>query len=736
VTARTFVDFDNKALAELLLIRAMKDWLVLLFISPLSLAGGFHVTRLTRRQAPSSFRALFSTPRTPSADGRSPSDLLEATGYGKRILRIKKKEGESRIVEVFVNGHTELSRLVELVASTKNDPQSPPRAVVEGLTGGLRESVDLGQITTIWTDHDAATDLVKGDTAALIAEAAEVVDRYRSNPVALDKLLERLYARIVRKGRQRGVITRLPKNDERLASFAKKIQKTGPGYARLIDSSLLSDLISSDDPTISRLVASSLVSLDSQEGGRFKRWPSLLVDHDDESWTIVNGGWIVVDQSVRAGTDARKLVQRSAKGDNPATSPYSTSDARTIQRLECLAMGEDFDATEVKLEKDVLETLRTMNLSFSSDGARIALVRLGRWTASTRDQLQQVAQPWSPEILQAASWYAGLNWLDQKDETRVDLRQLPCVCVDAKSTSFRDDAMGVRPRSSTGRWLDEESSKWEILVHITDTSDVYAPASGSLPDTQGYLSTLMKAAEYRGISRYDLPLGPLHLLPPIVLEALSFSKVGPHRCLTLWVYIDERSGRLLDAGFERSIVSPPLQLSYSDASRLIEGKPSDLSKDSSRARSILLVAERNLNMWKERRVQESANARKREGRQASKAAGDYAALVDDVDDGSAGFRRSRSHRIVDSCLDIYSFAGARLLRRKQAPLPVARGADVSRGGRLATAPLRRYIDGQAQRQILAVLCSFGDPLSLEDCRKAGKVANNARNAIANVRAGR
>lgn len=629
-----------------------------------------------------------------------------------------------------------MSRLVEFGPSSKDDPLSSPRAVVEDLTGGRRENVDLGQITTLWTDHNASTALVEEDTAALLAEAAEVGDRYRSNPVALDKLLERLYARIVRKGRQKGTTKLLSKNDERLATFAKKIKKTGPGYARLIDSSLLSDLIPSSDPTISRLVASSLVSLDSKEGGRFKRWPSLLVEQDNESWTIVNGGWVVVDQSVRAGTDARKLVKRSTNGDNPTATPASASDARTIQRLECLAMGEDFDATEVKLEKDVRETLRTMNLPFSSDGARKALIQLGRWTASTRGQLQQVAQPWSQEILLAASWYADLSWLDQKDETRIDLRRLPCVCVDAKSTSFRDDAMGVRPRASTGRWLDEESSKWEILVHITDMSDVYAPALGSVPDMQGYLSTLRKAAEGRGISRYDLPLGPLHLLPPVVLEALSFSKLSPHRCLTLWVYIDERSGRLLDAGFERSIVSPPLQLSYSDACRLVEGKPANLSEDSSRARSILLVAERNLNRWKERRVRESENARKREGRLVSKAAGDFTALEEDADDGSTGFRRSRSHRIVDSCLDMYSFVGARLLRRKQAPFPVARGAAVSRGGRLATAPLRRYIDGQAQRQILAVLCSFGDPMSLEDCRRAGRVANNARNAIANVRAGR
>lgn len=48
--------------------------------------------------------------------------------------------------------------------------------------------------------------------------------------------------------------------------------------------------------------------------------------------------------------------------------------------------------------------------------------------------------------------------------------------------------------------------------------------------------------------------GPLHLLPPVGLEALSFvtdEKDAINRCVTLWAYIDERNGKLLDAGLER-----------------------------------------------------------------------------------------------------------------------------------------------------------------------------------------
>jgi exoribonuclease R len=59
---------------------------------------------------------------------------------------------------------------------------------------------------------------------------------------------------------------------------------------------------------------------------------------------------------------------------------------------------------------------------------------------------------------------------------------------------------------------------------------------------------------------------------------------------------------------------------------------------------------------------------------------------------------------------------------------------VSRGGRLGTAPLRRYIDGVAQRQALSVLCNFGGPaLTKSECIEAGKIATRAKNKLNNIR---
>ena len=42
---------------------------------------------------------------------------------------------------------------------------------------------------------------------------------------------------------------------------------------------------------------------------------------------------------------------------------------------------------------------------------------------------------------------------------RLNISSLPSICIDAKRASFRDDAIGVRPRASTGRKVVRDASK-------------------------------------------------------------------------------------------------------------------------------------------------------------------------------------------------------------------------------------------------------------------------------------
>jgi len=88
---------------------------------------------------------------------------------------------------------------------------------------------------------------------------------------------------------------------------------------------------------------------------------------------------------------------------------------------------------------------------------------------------------------------------------------------------------------------------------------------------------------------------------------------------------------------------------------------------------------------------------------------------------------------VKSSLDLYAFALGTLMKRANQPIPRAAGSGADRGGRLGTAPLRRYIDGLAQRQAVSVLCDYGIPLSPNECRDAANAATQASNEITNLR---
>jgi len=333
--------------------------------------------------------------------------------------------------------------------------------------------------------------------------------------------------------------------------------------------------------------------------------------------------------------------------------------------------------------------------------------------------------------LDAASWYceSGLT-MPQYYVDRVDLTSMPCVSVDAKRTAFRDDAIGVRPRAATGRQVHPEASKWEILVHITDVSDLYVPKKAG--DGKEHLECLRDAARSRGFSRYDLPLGPLHLLPPRVLESLSFSsnEAGCHGAVTVWAYIDERNGNLIDCGVDRTLISSPRQCSFEEATVLMDHPGDDaleISPEDAKTRALLLVADRIMGCWSEQHRRENEAARKRDERLSQRER-----MFDDT-----GFQRTRAHRLVDSSLELYASALTKLLKDVRAPIPESSGADYStRGARVATAPLRRYIDGEAQRQALAVLCGYGPQMSAAECKTAGRLANEARNSITNFRARR
>jgi exoribonuclease R len=676
--------------------------------------------------------------------------VLQKYGYNERLLTLSQK-GLPLLAECQQQGQAQLVSITDILI-TDDAKNSVKLGIIIQNEEETKKIVDLQQITTVWPSSSGRK---------LKEQEVSASDPFSDFPLGhVDRALDRLYNSYVGRARNqqekrsltRKQIAKLVQDiapqekQTRADQVLRQVVKTGQDFARLIDSKLVVNYLFMDkedkqkDTVAQRSMASSILSQDAQSGGRFKRMGCLLVSQDDDgsAITVINGGWVVLDQNVRATSEGRKFAERGVP-------TASMADDRIVQRLECLAMGDDNhnDDELNKLGINIRETLRAMSLPMTPQGAKDALIQVGRWTASSNNENAAV-NPWSKPVLEAAEWYQHMDekrkdrlLTASRKEGRVDLTKLPCICVDASKTSFRDDAIGIRARASTGRRVSNDN-KWEVLLHIADVSDLYAPL---IQAKSPQLQKLNEAAASRGTSRYDLPLGPLHLLPPLVLHSLALQttainkatkiKKGVNRCVTVWVYLDEKTGNLLDCGLERTLISKPLALSYNDATTLLITGDKDEDPTLQKAKALLEVTERNLKRWSDYHRSKNIAAQAREERLAARELVGkqlYYETTRKRDDGRQGFQRSRGHQLVDMSLELYGFAlNGLLYRSNKTAIPRVAGSE---NGRLATAPLRRYIDGVVQRQALAVLCTYGGPpLSHQEAVAEGKKATRVINAL-------
>jgi len=719
-------------------------------------------------------------------------EIIRRNGFRHRLVSISNDNLSHHPMpaEIYDGGSSKLCLVTSIMHRRAESKAKQPLLKILLIDDDDRAEkvVDVGQLTTLWKDWHASTEPIDDPVGHFKGLLSEARDFLRDNSLQTEKAAMNLYNnRMANRSRptdyrRRGLTKKkIPKvaaqasNPSRFEDLLRNLLKVGDDHmSRLVDSEFMMDYLypdfcreGDDEQVVRRLVAAHVLSEDAKNGGRFRRrscqFASALYGEEDERLeeiALLNGGWIAVDASIKSAVEGQKFAS-SAMSKNQmkkggVSRALTAADERIIHRLECLAMGDvwrrsDNQGDRKDLEVDVRETLIGLGLPLSSEGARSALIEVGRWSNVSEDNLGVVVEPWSADTLEASR---SLVKAEEKRRTlllntcksiktkprkkplaqledRFDLSSLPCVCIDAKRTSFRDDAIGIRLRSSTGRKVSKAASKWEVLIHIADVSDIYLKGEGLLPSHD--IALLRHAAEQRGMSRYDLPLGPLHLLPPVALKALSLKtdEDSCNRCVTLWAYIDERDGKLLEAGLERTLIASPTALTFADATSLL-----DCDTDKSNVKAVLSVAHRNLSRWSRRHANLNEAARKREDRLSQKELISNATGRDGRDDGVGGsFQRSRGHRLVDSSLDLYAFALGTLMRRANQPIPRAPGSMENRGGRLGTAPLRRYIDGMAQRQAIAVLCDYGGkPLTKEECRLAARLASKANEAISNIKA--
>ncbi|CAB9500566.1 expressed unknown protein [Seminavis robusta] len=727
------------------------------------------------------------------------------------------------LAEVYRNKKMELCAITALQLNPKGQPTLQVHPVSQQKSQSQSDDhlpttspssmvVDMGQITTLWTNQPSPQDYPSFSTN-IDTPATEFPVGFQE--AALDEVYKSRHAirpstSSITKKQIAKLVSRMDDDKDERNHAELVLRQLVKTNHRMIDSwELARDVLydnnnqNNNDPTIiitpeQQAVAAQMLAMDAETGGRFKRQSCLVVDttttttmitkqNDQqsqsqpssslvESITLINGGWWVVDSAMRAGSEARKFANRAQQQQQQQQQQqdWTCADERITQRLECLAMGEalhqnaPIQPEDSSVELDVREALQSMNMPLTPQGAKQVLIQMGRWSPKADTTTTMGDQAWSPAILQAARDYADQCQTKQSilPKKLADLSKMPFVCIDAKGTSFRDDAIGVRPRATTGRKM-TDGNKWEILVAITDVSDIYLDDDSSSSSSSSELDNnvipldvrkrLREGAANRGVSRYDLPLGPLHLMPPVALEALAFDTVHhnqqnnninnnnnnnppdarkQNRAVVVWAYIDQKTGKMLDAGVEQAIIPNPVALSYAMASDLLDGKL-DKSKDPSLHRTwqVLGVADRSISAWSRLRRETSQVAQKREERLALKEFVAKQQTRSWSDNGRDGFQRTRGHRLVDSSLDLYSYVVKGLVRRSGAYLPQQAGSGQARGGRVATAPLRRYVDGMAQRQILAALCGYKDSLmSKAECRRVGEKATDSYNTISNIRA--
>ena len=440
----------------------------------------------------------------------------------------------------------------------------------------------------------------------------------------------------------------------------------------VITSSVLSELLFSSSS--SSLAAAMLLKADTETGGRFKRTPCYpLATLSGKRLLLLNGGWLAVDESMRKTIEASKFAQFAA-----ASSPSSTpADERIVQNLESFALGATGTSSEdvnVSVDVTVREALKKMNLPLTTDGARSALIKMNRWSTMSSSSPQRstgansgpVVLPWSAETLSAAKELEAFQGARRKQLNEEEVaaatasisRLSSSFTIDNKRTSFRDDCVTLRPRSASSI---VNGNRWEVVVSITDVSAVFK------------FPALSAAAAHRCMSRYDLPVGPLHLLPPVALESVSFKPDEPscpNEAVSVVAYLDEKSGKIIDCRVERSLLRPK-SLTYEQCNELLSGKP---SAENSSGMAVSIIA-KLLGAWSDQRLASSKASRQRDAKLTARAVTNKSRNSKGTTSGAVGtdntarkgggggsFDRTPAHRLVDTSLDLYSYVATKLMR--------------------------------------------------------------------------
>lgn len=97
----------------------------------------------------------------------------------------------------------------------------------------------------------------------------------------------------------------------------------------------------------------------------------------------------------------------------------------------------------------------------------------------------------------------------------------------------------------------------ELLVHVVDVA--------------GYVRKYeaLAATSKERIATTFTPQGPLHMLPPLALEALKLSSMGPNEVITVALSIDWETGHLIGSRVFPAIIGPVFALDIDTADEIL-----------------------------------------------------------------------------------------------------------------------------------------------------------------------
>lgn len=425
-------------------------------------------------------------------------------------------------------------------------------------------------------------------------------------------------------------------------------------------------------------------------------------------------GWRALPRAVAATREAAEFVKaaRAAlKGDRDAL--HCPAARAFLNALEVCA------ASAASPHKALARVMGELGYKPTAGAAAMLLGDLGLWarvrtgkrsplvmenSATADDDVAvQKAPEWTfpAEILEMGrqirmrSRDRRVQWLSgemEADEVRRNLldESSTAFCVDDRNTNFLDDAISVR--------MLQGGAVARVFVHIADVASLVEAGT-----------PLDVAARDRAQSMY-LPLRPLHMLPPPVMEAASFSTSLPTEAVTVQVDFDLKERRVQKWRVYPSVIPVVTRLSYDDVDQIIASPARSMvgmlsAQGCSELRALCRVAPLL--------AAAVADARRRVITRDPNAVSDVR-LVRRATHGRE-YREARvlmyrdggAHSVI---ADLLASAGAILrehAHRTHIAIPEAAGARTY-AIRCGTAPMRRYADLTTQRQIRGAL--FGQPI--------------------------